>query len=213
MFLVILIVSTVYEIIRTSIAKACYASLDTVVPVNRCPRNNLEWDARAAILNCSSINETCVKPVQLKYHCVLNENCTALVELCASPQPILGRSCAEFNSLGKRIQESIIYCNKTNMVQCPKSYISTEAYNYQSCYDDIKRMKNDDNRTGYSCKFDTSVPLGVGLTCALLCLFLIILYRRYFLKPSARCHCNCWKKDPNGPYVYEETELKNNYYI
>lgn len=72
--------------IRTTVAMPCPVSLDTVVPVNRCPRNKLEWDARAALFNCSSINQTC----QFEYHCVLNEDCTALVELCAPPIPIHG---------------------------------------------------------------------------------------------------------------------------
>ena len=75
---------------RTTRAMSCSAALDMVVPVNRCPRNNLEWDERASLFNCSSINQTCVEPDKFQYHCVLNENCTELVEVCAPVRVIYG---------------------------------------------------------------------------------------------------------------------------
>ena len=75
---------------ETATAMPCTASLDTVVAVKRCPRNKLEWDARAALVNCSSKNQTCVKPDEFKYHCVVNENYTSLTEVCAPTKPIHG---------------------------------------------------------------------------------------------------------------------------
>ena len=70
---------------------SCGASLFTSIPTKRCPRNELEWNTRAAIFNCSSINQTCVKADKFEYHCVLNENVTGLVEVCAPSKHVFGQ--------------------------------------------------------------------------------------------------------------------------
>lgn len=110
--------STICELIRTPIVKACSASLDTILPVTRCPRNNLEWDLRSAFFNCSSIIQNCSKPELFKYHCVLNENCTALVEVCAPTQPIHGIQLSADGSIYLSIWSDIsidIHCNASKM--------------------------------------------------------------------------------------------------
>lgn len=52
----------------------CPLSQTFVQYVDQCPRNSLEWNARSAIHNCSSVNQTCVKNDMFVYHCVLNSN-------------------------------------------------------------------------------------------------------------------------------------------
>ena len=69
---------------------SCPASLITANVVERCPRNELEWNARAARLNCSSINQTCVEPSLFEYHCVLNKEGNKLLEVCATSSHIFG---------------------------------------------------------------------------------------------------------------------------
>ena len=78
-------------ILKKTDTRSCPASLSTVVDVERCPRNELEWKARAKLYNCRSINQSCVDPEYFEYHCVLNTNGTRLLELCALPANIYGK--------------------------------------------------------------------------------------------------------------------------
>lgn len=61
-----------------------------MVQVARCPRNKLEWDARATVFNCSSFNQSCGKPESL-YHCALDETTSKLIEVCAPYRNIHGK--------------------------------------------------------------------------------------------------------------------------
>lgn len=115
----------------------CSASLQKIEKVDRCPRNTLEWDVRAALFNCSSINQTCVPSDMFQYHCVLNAYGTELLEVCAVYKFIYGNRCAEFDSDGSIVQENSNKCNNA-LVPCPMVYKSTEAFKYQSCYDGVK---------------------------------------------------------------------------
>nr|XP_022292793.1 uncharacterized protein LOC111103664 isoform X3 [Crassostrea virginica] len=69
-----------FDLIKETITVPCPASLHTANDVQRCPRNELEWNAHAARLNCSSINQTCVNPSIFEYHCVLNKEGNGLLE-------------------------------------------------------------------------------------------------------------------------------------
>nr|XP_022291657.1 uncharacterized protein LOC111102984 [Crassostrea virginica] len=138
-----------FEFIKETVS--CPASLRTANDVERCPRNELEWNAHAARLNCSSINQTCVDPSLFEYHCVLNKEGNKLLEVCAPFSHIYGQKCSEFNSLGELIQESFINCSEA-LVPCPSPYISTEMYKYQACYDVVYHSKTTRNegRAHYS---------------------------------------------------------------
>lgn len=72
----------------------CATSLNSIRYVERCPRNSLEWDVRADVLNCSSISQTCVSTDMFRYHCVLNADGTNLLELCAPYKYIYGKDFA-----------------------------------------------------------------------------------------------------------------------
>lgn len=73
-------------------AQKCPESLATVVSVSKCPRNKLEWKGRASLKKCSTNRHTCEESKdELQYHCVLNENATELIEVCAIPKPIHGK--------------------------------------------------------------------------------------------------------------------------
>lgn len=69
----------------------CNASLPTAKSVERCPRNDLEWKARAASVNCSSVEQSCVASDMFLYHCVLNAEGTKLIEVCAPVKSIHGK--------------------------------------------------------------------------------------------------------------------------
>lgn len=68
----------------------CSKSRDTVLRVSECPKNEMEWKARARLINCSSVPQACVEPKDFQYHCVLNENATEMIEVCASTKTIHG---------------------------------------------------------------------------------------------------------------------------
>ena len=77
--------------VKSGNSMSCGASLFTSIPTKRCPRNELEWNTRAALFNCSSFTQTCVKQDKFEYHCVLNENVTGLVEVCAPSKHVFGQ--------------------------------------------------------------------------------------------------------------------------
>lgn len=120
----------------------CSSSLLSMQNVSRCPRNSLEWDARADFFNCSSINHTCGTADMFLYHCVLNADGTKLLEVCAPYKFIHGQKCTEFDAEGPIIQENSNSCSNAP-VPCPVVYISTVAYKYQSCYDRVQMKAND----------------------------------------------------------------------
>lgn len=168
---------------RAVVAMPCSASLQKIEKVDRCPRNTLEWDVRAALFNCSSINQTCVPSDMFLYHCVLNAYGTELLEVCAVYKFIYGNRCAEFDSEGSIVQENSNKCNNA-LVPCPMVYKSTEAFKYQSCYDGVKvrrqisMMKNItttkyellENSTKVTALFITNgITILVIIICGLLC--------------------------------------------
>lgn len=121
-------------------AMPCSTSLQTIKTVDRCPRNSLEWDDRAALFNCSSIKQSCVSKDMFLYHCVLDTYGTELIEICAVYKFIYGRKCAEFDRKGSIVQENVYNCNNSR-VSCPDVYKSTDAYKYQTCYDGVEQRK------------------------------------------------------------------------
>lgn len=118
----------------------CPSSILITRRVDQCPRNALEWDKRATIFNCSLVNQTCVSPEMFDYHCVMNGDGTILIEVCAPIKTIHGHLCAEFDVKGGIIQENAYSCRNAN-VPCPPVYISTSAFKYQSCYDEVKEKQ------------------------------------------------------------------------
>lgn len=138
-------------------AMHCSTSLYTMNIVERCPRNSLEWDARAALFNCSSIKQSCVPTDMFLYHCVLNTYGTELIEICAVFKYIYGRKCAEFDRKGSIIQENVYNCSDSS-VSCPYIYKSTNAYKYQSCYDGVgkrKKITKTAESTNFSCRSES----------------------------------------------------------
>ena len=78
-------------ILNSTNAMTCIASRHTVNETKTCPRNQLEWNVRAKVYSCSSFDQRCVEPEKFLYHCVLNENGTGLVEVCAPAKYIHGK--------------------------------------------------------------------------------------------------------------------------
>nr|XP_034332378.1 uncharacterized protein LOC117691129 [Crassostrea gigas] len=110
--------------------KPCNASLETVSRVTACPSSNSSYEAAAAEKNCLSIAADHQQCESFEYHCVLSDDMTHAVEVCAPYFNIIGSVCARFSSEYK----SIIRIEGRNCNDCPFSYNSTNAFQYQECY-------------------------------------------------------------------------------
>lgn len=141
----------------------CNASLPTAKSVDRCPRNDLESNARAVSFNCSSVEQSCVESDMFLYHCVLNSDGTKLIEVCAPVKAIHGKKCAEYNHGGMIIQEGLFNCSN-HSVPCPAVYKSSEAYQYQECFDILeKQHQKNSTEIMYRYIYETSQLINVVL--------------------------------------------------
>lgn len=59
--------------------------------MDRCPRNQQEWEIQEKIFNCQSLHESNDSKTEFLYHCVLNAEGTKLIEVCAPRRIILGK--------------------------------------------------------------------------------------------------------------------------
>ncbi|XP_062620742.1 uncharacterized protein LOC134282356 isoform X2 [Saccostrea cucullata] len=112
----------------------CEASQSTQTEVVKCPTDELTWSRAAEMKNCSHYNHKCKG--QLSYHCVINPWQNATVEVCAPETQINAGHCAEYNLRGGKIQEFY----KKTCEDCTNEYISTEAYKYQECYEEVYKI-------------------------------------------------------------------------
>lgn len=213
--LVIQIINIVFIVItlsgiHTTGAMSCPLSRKTAVRVNRCPRNQFEWNYRETRFNCSSFNQSCVNKNMFTYHCAMNEEVNELLELCAPTKFIHGQKCVEYNFLGSIIQESIIDCSNTT-VPCPDVYQSTEAFKYQSCYDAVQLSEEEPkvtlNCSTLRCGNATSdLPAKADETCfwntaviVTTCIITVLLHCSFYISWRShhrifRNHCRCFKK-------------------
>lgn len=63
----------------------CPESVPTVSFVSRCPSNAKEWKSASFRKRCNDVGkiQKCTKAENFVYHCILNEEATALLEVCA----------------------------------------------------------------------------------------------------------------------------------
>jgi uncharacterized Fe-S cluster-containing protein len=72
--------------------KYCEESVETRQEVDSCPSNEEETKIAAKKKNCEAIahKQTCSNSSKFKYHCVMDELETSLLEVCAPEYIILG---------------------------------------------------------------------------------------------------------------------------
>ncbi|XP_062612602.1 uncharacterized protein LOC134274340 [Saccostrea cucullata] len=110
---------------------ACEESLRTIAYVSACPTDFKEYQAAAIKKNCRQYNQTCRS---FEYHCVLNDDMTRVIEVCAPWRYIQSGKCTEFN-IGLRSIRKIYKSDCTDFpFPCPTYYNSTESYRYTGCY-------------------------------------------------------------------------------
>ncbi|XP_062575178.1 uncharacterized protein LOC134237093 isoform X2 [Saccostrea cucullata] len=115
----------------------CQESNTTLKYVDRCPKTLIEWRERSLMKNCGNIKQDCTEKNNFQYHCLINEYLNETVEVCAPVSQILGYKCAEYNIIGRRIQDSA----DMNCTSCPFQYYSNLSYGHQECYAAIHRKK------------------------------------------------------------------------
>ncbi|XP_078327620.1 uncharacterized protein LOC111103743 isoform X1 [Crassostrea virginica] len=111
----------------------CIESRHTVTTVDQCPQNLSSWIERGKMKNCTSIAHTCSRP--LVYHCVINPWQNEMIEVCAPRTKINTKHCAEYNTKGGRIQDF----SHPTCTSCKNQYESTDAYEYEECYDAVNK--------------------------------------------------------------------------
>ncbi|XP_078320398.1 heat shock 70 kDa protein 12B-like [Crassostrea virginica] len=113
-----------------SFTERCNASLLTVKNVSECPTDLTSYERAAKQMNCPNLAIDFTKCKRFEYHCVLSEDLTSLVEVCAPSIGIVGHVCAKFSESLR----SILRIHGLNCTQCPWWYNSTTAFNYSDCY-------------------------------------------------------------------------------
>lgn len=73
----------------------CAESIPTISTVSRCPSNATEWEIAAKRKGCNVLAriQNCTHANKFVYHCVLNEEATMLVEVCAPIYYLAGEQC------------------------------------------------------------------------------------------------------------------------
>ncbi|XP_078311957.1 uncharacterized protein LOC111137276 isoform X2 [Crassostrea virginica] len=163
----------------------CPQSVPTVSYVSRCPCNAVEWRSAAAKKDCETLamHQNCTENKNFVYHCVLNQEATELVEVCA-PIWYMSGYCARFSIADKKlINDPGLDCSGFDP-PCPSRFPSNESYKYQMCYNNVL----EDSTSTYHEKRDTdnslTVPLLATFGIITICL-LILLFVRFESK---------WKK-------------------
>ncbi|XP_061169227.1 uncharacterized protein LOC133178540 isoform X2 [Saccostrea echinata] len=114
----------------------CGISKLTREVVDSCPSDKESWNEAAEKFNCLQYEGKCTRT--LEYHCLINPWQNITVAVCAPSTRIRSGHCAEYNARGGKIQEFYI----PNCKSCTRDYMSTEAYKYQECYEEVyKKVK------------------------------------------------------------------------
>nr|XP_022290137.1 uncharacterized protein LOC111101815 isoform X3 [Crassostrea virginica] len=114
--------------------RPCNISLQTVQAVPGCPDSLTSYQVAVKRKNCTAFLPIAAGCESLFYHCVLSDDNTHLVEVCAPTLNIIGRVCAKFDTkLKSIIRVDGLSCGNTTD-GCPYSYESTKTYLYPECY-------------------------------------------------------------------------------
>lgn len=179
----------------------CPESISTLSVVSHCPSNATEWVSAAKRKSCNDLGkvQSCTEPDQFVYHCVLNQEATQLLEVCA-PVWFLSGYCARFSEVDKRIiNDPGLDCTKFDP-PCPSRFLSNESFKYQMCYRGASLNNHQQNGAA---DFITYVLLGI---VALLVLTLLILLFVGFKLKRYECARCCGKKRTENDIQSSEGE-------
>ncbi|XP_048768394.2 uncharacterized protein LOC125674984 [Ostrea edulis] len=127
-FLILILISHGLKLCLSYDEEFCRESRTTVSRVSTCPNTKSRWEEQALRKSCSSIPHNCSGA--LSYHCLINPWQNTTIEVCAPQAKIKLGYCAEYNSVGGRIQDFY----QKSCRSCVSDYLSTEAYKHDECY-------------------------------------------------------------------------------
>lgn len=116
--------------------KPCNVSLQTIQFVSKCPTNQSSYEIAAMNKNCSSLLREVPGCDSIQYHCVLSEDLQNAVEVCAPSINIIDHVCAKFST----VHESVMRVDGFGCNECPYSYNSANAFEYQECYTNLSQL-------------------------------------------------------------------------
>ncbi|XP_062620521.1 uncharacterized protein LOC134282088 [Saccostrea cucullata] len=173
----------IFTILQVSCeSKSCNVSKTTMVEVKRCPKTAEEWNIAASLKNCSAVHQSCVPSYEFKYHCVKNGNSTILLEVCGPVWRSAGY-CVEYNEAGHILQDNYNENCTIFSKPCSRTYISTDIYKYQGCYElvtsdtPIDREKRK-HSWGERITIDKIILVGVTIILSLVLLAFIMYKKR-----------------------------------
>ncbi|XP_062574687.1 uncharacterized protein LOC134236528 [Saccostrea cucullata] len=176
--------------------ESCLASTPTVKEVENCPNTTIEWQRASDAKQCQKmLSHNCKSFV---YHCLMNENEDAFLEVCA-PNWWMSGFCPMFNTKEERVIDNFkLDCTSFKEGEkCPSRFISTDAYKYQKCYEHVrKKIENNTTTNIKTCKYghttssgsESNVSLIVAivivalLTVLVIVLFILLLLARKQIK-------------------------------
>lgn len=171
--------------------------------VSRCPGNVIEWASAAKRKSCGELRkiQSCSKAENFVYHCILNQDATQLLEVCA-PRFYLMGLCARFSEVNKRIiNEPGLDCTAFDP-PCPARFPSNESYKYQMCYRNVGESQQEKEPLHESTLFILYAAVGVAGVIILTSLTILLIgFKLNWIK------CTCGKSsDKEKGQMTDNTE-------
>lgn len=177
-------------------SESCPQSISTETIVEKCPVDSSEWIRAKERKQCHMVIQHCTATENFQYHCLPNKFLDVLVEVCTSTKVIVGQNCPYYDLQRKTIVPNF---NQPCQNECPNVYSSSQAYKYQTCYEEVKEKETKqvtpENRSSQlSLEVSESYPelaIGIYMICGLLIVVVIlIIIRLYCLYPClGKCPC------------------------
>lgn len=184
---------------------SCEISISTLAFVTSCPKNEKEWTDMANKKNCEVLAryQNCTSARNFSYHCILNDDASRFVEVCA-PQWFMTGYCTRFSLEEKRIiNDPKLDCTKFSN-PCPSRFSSKDAYKYQDCY--VKRDGNSSGNKNGNGFPDKSSPIRwtlIFISCGLLIALIVMTTLFYTERHKKRTK----QQEPEVPITDEHIEL------
>lgn len=190
--------------------KPCNVSLQTVQFVSKCPTNQSSYEIAARNKNCSSLLREVPGCDSIQYHCVLSEDLQNAVEVCAPSINIIDHVCAKFST----VHESVMRVDGFGCNECPYSYNSANAFEYQECYTNLSQLhttepslrtkqtsQSEHLKTGHITHLESSSDENVAIPVTVTILAIIFAFITGIIIYRTRAKWRCWAGNQNEDSV------------
>lgn len=181
--------------------KPCNVSLQTIQFVSKCPTNQSSYEIAARNKNCSSLLREVPGCDSIQYHCVLSEDLQNAVEVCAPSINIIDHVCAKFST----VHESVMRVDGFGCNECPYSYNSANAFEYQECYTNLSQLhttepslrtkqtsQSEHLKTGHITHLESSSDENVAIPVTGTILAIVFAFVSGIILYRTRAKWRCW---------------------